>query len=168
MSQSQDTAFVRQFSGIIIGLLLLTVVLIFVARSLQTESDVDANPSQKIIAEQRVKPVSSVHTGDESAADLAESQAATSPTPAPEAVAEEDAGIGGEAIYKGLCETCHQAGVAGAPITGSDQMAERLSEKGLETLVTNAINGLSVMPPRGGNPGLTDEQIRAAVEFMLP
>jgi cytochrome c5 len=34
--------------------------------------------------------------------------------------------------------------------------------------VSNAINGLNAMPPRGGNPTLTDEQIRAAVEFMLP
>ena len=76
--------------------------------------------------------------------------------------------VDGEAIYSGLCETCHEAGIAGAPISGSDQMAERLSEKGLEALVTNAINGLNVMPPRGGNPSLTDEQIRAAVEFMLP
>jgi cytochrome c5 len=47
-------------------------------------------------------------------------------------------------------------------------MAQRLSEKGIDTLVTNVINGLNVMPPRGGNPGLTDEQIRAAVDFMLP
>ena len=168
MSQSQDTAFIRQFSGILIGLLLLTIVLIFVARSLQTETEVDANPSQKIIAEQRVKPVSAIHTGDESAEELAEAQAATSPAPASEAVAEEGAGIDGEAVYNGLCGTCHQAGVAGAPVSGSDQMAERLSEKGLDTLVSNAINGLNVMPPRGGNPGLTDEQIRAAVEFMLP
>lgn len=168
MSQSQDTNFIRQFSGIIVGLLLLTVVLIFVARSLQTESGVDANPSQKIIAEQRVKPVSSVHTGDESAEELAQVQAAASPTPAPQAVAEEDAGIDGETIYNGLCRTCHQAGVAGAPLTGTDQMAQRLSEKGLDTLVANAINGLNIMPPRGGNPGLSDDQIRAAVEFMLP
>jgi cytochrome c5 len=63
---------------------------------------------------------------------------------------------------------CHAAGVAGAPIPGSDQMAQRLSEKGIDTLVTNVINGLNVMPPRGGNPALTDEQILAAIEFMLP
>ena len=46
-------------------------------------------------------------------------------------------------------------------------MAARLAEKGLEMLIQNAINGLNVMPPRGGNPSLTDEQIRAAVEFMV-
>ena len=161
MSQSEDHNFIRQFSGIIIGLVLLTIILIFVARSLQFESDVDANPSQKALAEERISPVSGVRTGDEGVAALAEAQAAA---PAQNAAAEVD----GEQVYNGLCMTCHAAGVAGAPITGSDQMAQRLSEKGIDTLVTNAINGLNVMPPRGGNPGLTDEQIRAAVDFMLP
>ena len=163
MSQSEDRNFIRRFSGIIIGLVLLTITLIFVARSLEFESDVDANPSQKALAEERISPVSGVRTGDEGVAALAEAQAAT-PAPAQSAAAEVD----GEQVYNGLCMTCHTAGVAGAPITGSDQMAQRLSEKGIDTLVTNAINGLNVMPPRGGNPSLTDEQIRAAVDFMLP
>jgi cytochrome c5 len=163
MSQSEDRNFIRQFSGIIVGLVLLTITLIFVARSLQFESDVDANPSQKALAEERISPVSRVRTGDEGVAALAEAQAAT-PASAQSAAAEVD----GEQVYNGLCTTCHAAGVAGAPITGSDQMAQRLSEKGIDTLVTNVINGLNVMPPRGGNPGLTDEQIRAAVDFMLP
>jgi cytochrome c5 len=164
MSQSEDRNFIRQFSGIIIGLVLLTIVLIFVARSLQFESDVDVNPSQKTIAEQRIKPVAGVRTGDEGVAALAEAQASAVPAAAQNAAAEVD----GEQVYNGLCMTCHAAGVADAPMAGSDQMAQRLSEKGIDTLVTNAINGLNVMPPRGGNPGLTDEQIRAAVDFMLP
>ena len=163
MSQSEDRNFIRRFSGIIIGLVLLTITLIFVARSLEFEPDVDVNPSQKALAEERISPVSGVRTGDEGVAALAEAQAAT-PAPEQSAAAEVD----GEQVYNGLCMTCHTAGVAGAPITGSDQMAQRLSEKGIDTLVTNAINGLNVMPPRGGNPSLTDEQIRAAVDFMLP
>ncbi len=164
MDQAQDNAFIRKFSGILIGLLVLTIVLIFVARSLQTESGVDDNPSQKIIAEQRIKPVSSVHMGDEVTSAPTEASASTSPTPPTVAVVEVD----GEAVYNGLCMTCHEAGIAGAPVTDSDQMAERLSEKGIDTLVMNVINGLNVMPPRGGNPSLTDDQIQAAVEFMLP
>ncbi len=164
MSQSENHTFIRQFSGIIIGLLLLTVILIFVARGWQSETDVDANPSQKVLAEQRISPVGRVRTGDEGAAALAEAQAAAAPAPAQSA----DAEVNGEEVHNGLCMACHAAGVAGAPITGSDQMAQRLSEKGMDTLVANAINGLNVMPPRGGNPGLSDEQIRAAVEFMLP
>lgn len=162
MSQSEDHVFTRRFGGIIVGLVLLTVVLVFLARSLQLEPDADANPSQKAFAEQYVKPVSGVRTSDEGAAALAEAQAAAAP--APNAVVEMD----GEQVYNGLCKTCHDTGIAEAPIAGSEQMAQRLSEKGIDTLVSNAINGINVMPPKGGNPTLTDEQIQAAVEFMLP
>jgi len=46
-------------------------------------------------------------------------------------------------------------------------MRERETAKGLDGLVATAISGLNAMPARGGNPSLTDEQIQAAVEFML-
>jgi len=165
MDRQADSAFLRQFSGVIAGIVILTVVLIFLARYLQPEQDPDANPSQRILAEQRIMPVGAVRSGEEGAAALAESEAAAmAARPAPAA----DVGVDGESVYAGLCKVCHEAGVAGAPIAKSDQMAVRLDEKGIDTLVSNAINGLNAMPPRGGNPTLTDEQIRAAVEFMLP
>ena len=161
----EDRAFLRQFGGVIAGFVALTVALIFLARYMQPEPDADANPSQKILAEQRITPVGAVRYGDEGAAALAEVEAAAvAAIPAPS----EDIVVDGETVYGGLCKTCHEAGVAGAPMAGSDQMATRLDEKGLDMLVSNAINGLNAMPPRGGNPTLTDEQIRAAVEFMLP
>lgn len=162
MDHQDDRAFMRQFSGVIAGFVVLTVVLIFVARWLQPEVDKDANPSQAILAEQRILPVGAVRSGEEAAAVLADAQAAAAIPAAADTV------VDGEAVYAGLCKACHDAGVAGAPISVSEQMTARLDEKGLELLVTNAINGLNTMPPRGGNPALTDEQIRAAVEFMLP
>jgi cytochrome c5 len=164
MSQSENHKFVRVFGGIIVALVLLTVVLIFVARSLQLEPDMDANPSQRVLAEQRIKPIASVRVGAEGAAALAEVHEANAPAPADGVAAEVD----GKQVYNGLCATCHESGLAGAPMAGSDQMALLLGEKGLDTMVMNAINGINIMPPRGGNPGLTDEQIRAAIEFMLP
>jgi len=164
MDHQDDCAFLRQFSGVIAGLLALTVALIFLARYIQPEPDADANPSQAILAEQRIQPVGAVHSGEEGAAALAEAQAATLAA----VPAAADVVVDGEAVYGGLCKTCHEAGVAGAPITASEQFTARLDEKGLDMLVANAINGLNAMPPRGGNPTLTDEQIRAAVEFMLP
>jgi cytochrome c5 len=162
MANNEDSAFVRQFSGVIAGFVVLTIALIFVARYMQPESEVDLNPSQGILAEQRIVPVGSVRYGEEGAAALAEAQA----------VAIETAPVGdvvmdGPEVYGGLCKTCHDTGVADAPIPGSEQMAVRVSERGLDGLVQNALNGLNAMPPRGGNPALTDEQIQAAVEFML-
>ena len=163
MDHQDDRAFLRQFSAVIVGFMLLTIALIFLARYMQPDPDADANPSQAILKEQRILPVGEVRYGEEGAAALAEVQAAAA---AP--VVEEVAIVDGEQVYGGLCKTCHDAGVAGAPLAASDQMATRLDEKGLETLVYNAINGLNAMPPRGGNPNLTDAQIQAAVEFMLP
>jgi len=162
MANKEDSAFVRQFSGVIAGFVVLTIALIFLARYMQPESEVDANPSQGVLAEQRIAPVGSVRYGEEGATALAAAQAATS-----EAAPAGDVVVNGPEVYGGLCKTCHDAGVAGAPILGTEQMAARETERGLDGLVQNAINGLNAMPPRGGNPALTDEQIKASVEFML-
>ncbi len=163
MDVNSDSAFLRQFSIVIAGFMALTLALIFLARFVVPEPENDANPSQAVLAEQRVVPVGAVRSGDEGAAALAEAQAmAAAAAPVQEVV------VDGPTVYGGLCMSCHDAGVAGAPIKGSDQMAERLAAKGLDMLVQNAINGINAMPARGGNPALTDEQIRVAVEFMLP
>jgi len=162
MNQSKDKAFILKFSGIILGFIVLTVVLVFVARSMQGEPDSDANPSQVFLEEKRIQPVSNVRVGAEGMAALAEAQAVSAP-----AATAGGGEIDGEQVYNGLCQTCHSMGVAGAPIPGSEPMAQRFSEKGLDTLVSSVINGLNVMPPRGGNPALSDDEIRAAVEFML-
>jgi cytochrome c5 len=165
MGAKDDRAFMRQFSAVIVGFMLLTAALIIVARYLQPEHDPNANPSQAILNEKRILPVGAVRSGEEGAAALAEAQAAAV---AAAPVVRTELVVDGEEVYGGLCKTCHDAGVAGAPLSKSDQMAARLEEKGLEMVVSNAINGINAMPPRGGNPNLTDEQIRAAVEFMLP
>ena len=162
MDRKEDSAFYRQFSGVIAGFVVLTIALIFLARYMQPESAVDHNPSQGILAEQRIAPVASVRYGEAGAAALAEAQsAAAEAAPASEVV------VNGPEVYGGLCKTCHDTGVAEAPIPGTEQMAAREAERGLDGLVQNALNGLNAMPPRGGNPALTDEQIQAAVEFML-
>lgn len=160
MDRKADSAFMRQFAGVIAGFVVLTIALIFLARYIEPEAVSDANPSQGILAEQRIAPEGSVRYGYEAAQALAEAQAAP-------AASTEEVVVDGAAVYAGLCATCHAAGVAAAPIPGSEQMAAREAERGLDGMVENAINGLNAMPPRGGNPALTDEQIRAAVEFML-
>ena len=163
MDHKEDRAFVRQFSAVIVAFMVLTVVLIFVARSMQPEKDGSENPSQEALVEKRIAPVGAVRYGDKGAAALADAQAAAAAAAAPAEPVE----VNGESVYNGLCMACHGAGVSGAPIPGSDLMAAREAEKGLDGLVQNAINGLNAMPARGGNPALTDEQIQAAVEFML-
>ena len=73
----------------------------------------------------------------------------------------------GEDIYNSVCMSCHMSGAAGAPITGkSDQWSERLA-KGNDTLYSNAINGIGVMPAKGGLMSLTDDEVKSAVDYML-
>ena len=74
-------------------------------------------------------------------------------------------------VYNLACMACHGTGAAGAPKTGDAAAWAPRIEKGVETLVDHAINGFqgenSVMPPRGGNPTLTDEEVTAAVEYII-
>ena len=76
MDHNEDRAFLRQFSGVIAGFMILTVALIFLARYIQPESAEDTNPSRGVLAEQRIAPVGSVRSGEAGAAELAEAQAA--------------------------------------------------------------------------------------------
>jgi cytochrome c5 len=161
MNQTDDRAFIRRFSGIILGLVAVTVIIIVLALSLRDEPDPSANPSQQRFTEERIAPVAAVRTGAEVQAAQAEAAAAAETTTVSQAA------VDGEQVYQTVCMACHAAGVAGAPIPGSETLAQRHADKGTEGLVASVINGLNVMPPRAGRPDLTDEQIRAAVDFML-
>lgn len=159
MSQQDDRVFIRRFSGIILGLVGVTVAIIVLALSLQGDPDPSANPSQQRFIEERIEPVASVRVGEEGLAELAQAEEIAEDRPVTP--------VSGEEVYNTVCMACHAAGVAGAPMVGSDALAQRLAEKGKDGLVSSVINGLNVMPPRGGRPDLTDEQIVAAVEYML-
>lgn len=73
----------------------------------------------------------------------------------------------GKEVYQRTCSSCHDTGVAGAPKTGDTQSWSSRIAKGEEQLVQNAVNGIGTMPPKGGDPSLSEEEIRAAVNFMI-
>ena len=68
MDVNSDRKFLRQFSGVIVGFMVLTIALIFLARYIEPEPGQDDNPSQAILAEQRVAPVGAVRSGEAGAA----------------------------------------------------------------------------------------------------
>jgi len=78
-----------------------------------------------------------------------------------------DTAVDGEAIYKKSCAACHMTGAAGAPRSGDKTAWAPRIKKGEDALVASALKGIGVMPPRGGNPALTDAQIRAAVQYQI-
>lgn len=77
----------------------------------------------------------------------------------------------GRAVWLDNCEGCHGYGIAGAPIPMQpSDWAPRL-EQDRAVLYEHAINGFfgpddTMMPERGGNPDLTDEEVKAAVDYM--
>ena len=95
----------------------------------------------------------------------AEATAASEPAVA-EAPAAQPAGKSGEQVTQSVCMMCHGSGLMGAPKIGDKAgWAPRIAQ-GYETLVQNAIKGIRMMPPKGGNPGLTDAEVAAAVAHM--
>ncbi|MDQ5896769.1 MAG: hypothetical protein QG612_855 [Pseudomonadota bacterium] len=73
----------------------------------------------------------------------------------------------GKEVYNQNCAMCHAAGLANAPKLGDKAAWEPRIKTGKEALLKSALNGKNAMPAKGGNPKLTDEQVSAAVEYML-
>ncbi|MEX2963474.1 cytochrome c5 family protein [Microbulbifer sp. TYP-18] len=73
----------------------------------------------------------------------------------------------GQEVYDSSCHTCHAVGVAGAPKFGDAASWQKHIDKGLETLYTNAINGINAMPPKGLCMDCSDEEIKVAVDYMV-
>ncbi|CAA6803543.1 MAG: Cytochrome c5 [uncultured Thiotrichaceae bacterium] len=96
-------------------------------------------------------------------------------TPAQETVAPAEAapvaavkaGLDGEKIYRGLCFSCHDAGIANSPKLGDKAAWAPRIAAGAESMYANSINGIGIMPAKGGNPALSDDEIKAAVDWMV-
>jgi len=78
----------------------------------------------------------------------------------------------GAQIWDGTCRGCHGLGIADSPkITDKVAWAPRIAQ-GVETLYQHALEGHfgsdgAMMPARGGNDSLSDEEVKAAVNFMI-
>ena len=73
----------------------------------------------------------------------------------------------GKAVYDKVCVACHQVSVAGSPKLGDEAAWAPRIQTGTGALVQSVIKGKGAMPPKAGNPALSDAEIRAAVEFMV-
>jgi cytochrome c5 len=79
----------------------------------------------------------------------------------------------GESVYSGLCVNCHGIAALAAmiPQTGDATAWGARIEKGVDVLYGSAINGytgeLGMMPAKGGNPALSDEEVKAAVDYII-
>jgi cytochrome c5 len=124
----------------------------------------DTGEYQAAVVE-RIRPLGQVYLPGEEA----EAMAPTVTTVAePEPVA---AALSGPQVYNAACLACHTAGVGGAPVIGdAAAWAPRIAQ-GADVLKQHAIEGFTgstgFMPAKGGRMDLSDDEIAAAVDYML-
>ena len=93
------------------------------------------------------------------AAEISPSEAAATP-------------LSGPQVYNAVCIACHAPpGVGGAPALGDDDAWAARIAQGMDTLIDHALHGFSgsagIMPRKGGRVDLSDEEIIAAIEYMI-
>ncbi|WP_225307465.1 c-type cytochrome [Nitrincola iocasae] len=73
----------------------------------------------------------------------------------------------GEEVYNRFCTACHATGLLESPKFGSGAMSARADEKGLDGLLASAISGINAMPPKGTCNDCADEELEAAIQYMI-
>jgi cytochrome c5 len=78
----------------------------------------------------------------------------------------------GRRVWLKTCATCHTDDFTGAPLVTDPKAWTPRTAKGRNALYTSALNGFfgpmgTEMPARGDNPALTDDEVRAAVDYMV-
>ncbi|WP_429927621.1 c-type cytochrome [Achromobacter xylosoxidans] len=103
--------------------------------------------------------------GDSAPAAAAPAAAAPAPAAAPQQAA--TVNPAGEKLYKSVCFACHATGVANAPKFGDKAAWEPYIKTGMDAMVKVAMQGKPPMPPKGGAANASEDDIRAAVQYMV-
>ncbi|MEM8814733.1 MAG: c-type cytochrome [Pseudomonadota bacterium] len=165
---SQDQKFFDLYS-LLIGALAVFALAIFVLAVNMSENTQGVytreSPEYKQAVMDRIAPVGQVYMpGDDVSAAVTVIAAADEPEPVAEVQS-------GPQVYNSACLACHGAGIGGAPVLGDASAWTARIDQGMDTLVRHAIEGytgeLGYMPPKGGRVDLSDEEVAAAVEYMV-
>ena len=101
---------------------------------------------------QRLQPAGSVN------------RAEVADTAGPAAIA---APLSGEEVYGQYCSVCHAAGVGGAPLFADTGVWGPRIAKGMDVLMDSTINGINAMPAKGTCMSCSDDELSAAVVYMV-
>ena len=151
----------------LIGSLLIVAALFVIANLILSnmlsiaDNVIEPEPMDAEAIAERLKPVAKENIGEEQ---IAETTAEEETEVADNTTADDNVG---KRVVTQVCAVCHDKGMMNSPKVGNaDDWAPRL-EKGMNTLYDHAINGFNMMPERGGNPKLTDDEVKAAVDYMI-
>ncbi|WP_115046373.1 c-type cytochrome [Xanthomonas arboricola] len=167
--RNYDLEFLKKFSMVIGLLVVITLGLIALAAYLQRAIPDEVSPTAAKRVQQRIAPAGAVYAGTTGASAQAAAQAAALAKAASQSAY--GGSTDGKTIFDSLCTACHTTGVGKAPTLDHAHWDARIAQ-GKDTLYKHAIEGYTgpdggIMPPKGGNPALTEEQVRATVDWML-
>lgn len=172
MSAEQDRKFFDIFMVVLGSLVAISVAIYALAQVVHARTQEQYIKEDKLVQAQvaaRISPVGQVAVAGEDNSHLAPAPVAT-PTASDGGSMQVAEAASGEDVYKQACSACHAAGVAGAPKLGDAAGWSGRISQGMETLVEHAIKGYQgsagYMPPKGGRADLSDDAIKAAVEYM--
>lgn len=150
MSQ-EDAAFFRTLTWVMGLLTLFFIAIIILARVVTANEGANVDERQRAAIEKRIKPVGQVSVGS---VQVAAASAAAAPADPKQ-------------TYQQACFACHGTGAAGAPKLGDKGAWSARIAQGNATLYDHAIKGFKGMPPKGGRADLSDDTIKAVVDFMV-
>jgi len=132
---------------------LITLILVFIGMLFLGTINLTGQTAEREerLAAARIVPIGQVHVGE-------------APVPVEPVAAKPKSA---EEVYNTVCMACHATGVLEAPILGDKAAWAPRVEKGTDVLMNSLLNGLNAMPARGGNSSLTDEELKATLDYML-
>jgi cytochrome c5 len=164
-----DAVFLKHFAQLIALLMLICVLLIALGAYIYARHPSPENPARTKVAEQRLAPVGAVYAGDTGRAAIEAAAAAAKATAASQVAY--GGTTDGKSIFGSLCHACHETGAGGAPTLSNKAAWTARIAQGEATLLKHAIEGYTgiegMMPAKGGNPALSDEQVKATVDWMI-
>lgn len=158
----RDSIFFRNFALFSAALTVLTIILILIGRYVHYQAVGDQSSQvDRSTIQSNIQPVAVVNTDPNATSAVPESTVVEAPF---------GGSVDGQVIYDNVCMACHTTGAGGAPKLVHAEWDIRM-EQGKETLYKHAIEGYTgdsgLMPAKGGRSDLTDEQVKASVDYMI-
>ena len=151
----------------LIGSLIVVAVLFVIANLILSnmlaiaDGVVEPEPMDAEAIAERLKPVARENIGEEQ---IAEAPVADETE---DTAGSADENSVGKQVTTQVCAVWHGTGMMNSPKIGNAADWAPRIEKGMDTLYEHAINGFNMMPARGGNPKLSDDEVKAAVDYMI-
>ena len=149
MSEKRKLKDILETVGVVIGSLAGAIIIIVAATTKYDFSQADEPKIVENNTQEDISPVAQVAVANES---VTKSGSENS--------------ISVDKIIKANCAMCHAGGLMGAPKVGDVALWAPRIAQGKDILINNAIKGIRMMPAKGGNSRLTDEEVAAAVISM--